>query len=168
MTDYDVIAQADAVYLDTCILPKIDIEGADDEGRLAVILIYLSRIPIFCSFVGFGEFFNVASRKQTQGRIGFPAYLFSCRNLMMEAALGKFQRAEPPEDRAHFIRLAEKLQQRFSKLGGGDIWHIMCAIELKARYENSVLFSFDYGLVRAARSEQMNAVCGKGMNPDVL
>lgn len=64
-----MLAEADAIYLDACVLAKKDIEPGK-ESRLTFVLVYLSTIRIFVSHVGFGEFFKVAGQKQTQKRIG--------------------------------------------------------------------------------------------------
>ena len=168
MNDYQIISKSDALYLDACDLPKIDIEIAGEEARLASILIYLSHIPVYCSFVGFGEFFNVAGKKLTQKRIGIAGYLFSCRALMNDQAMGQLRRVEPVDDKVKFIRLAQRLEAKFAQLGGGDVWHLMCAIQLQSLHQRITLFSFDADLVAAAKAENIQAVCGNGLNPDLL
>jgi hypothetical protein len=156
------------LYLDACVLPKIDIEMAGEEARLTRILIYGSRIPVYCSFVGFGEFFKVAGKKLTQKRIGIAGYLFSCRALMNDQAMGKLRRIEPVEDRVLFIQLARRLEAKFSHLGGGDVWHLMSAIQLQSHHHRITLFSFDTDLVSAAQAEGIQAVCGSGLDPDLV
>jgi hypothetical protein len=162
MTDYQTIAKSKALYLDACVLPKIDIETG---GEVARILTYASRIPIFTSFVGFGEFFKVAGWRSTQKQIGADGYLYSCRKLMMDQQIGKIRRAEPIEDRFAFIRLAHRLRKSW-KLGGGDVWHLMSAIELQSQHSPLTFFSFEKKLVAAAKSEGIEAVYGIGLEPD--
>jgi len=168
MSDYQTICESEAIYLDACVLPKIDLEPTGEDAQLARILIYLSTIPVYTSFVGFGEFFNVAGKKLTQTRIGVAGYLFSCRALMIDEAMGKLRRVEPIEDKAKFFQLAQHLETKFSKLGGGDIWHLMAAMQLQSKYQSATLFSFDAALIRAAKSEGIQAVCGHGLNPDLV
>jgi hypothetical protein len=55
MTPYELIANSDAIYLDTCVLVKID--AKEEPGSpFTRVLIYASKIPVSSSFVGFGEF----------------------------------------------------------------------------------------------------------------
>jgi hypothetical protein len=168
MSDYQTLCNCEALYIDACVLPKIDIEPTGEDARLARILIYLGTIPVYTSFVGFGEFFYVAGKKETQKKIGIAGYLFSCRALMLDEEMGKLRRAEPIEDRIEFLQLAHRLEAKFSKLGGGDIWHLMAAIQLQSRHRSTTLFSFDAGLVKAAKSEGIQAVCGNGLDPDLM
>ena len=168
MTDYQIIVQSNALYIDACALPKIDIETTGHEAQLTRLLVYLSQIPVFCSFVGFGEFFHVAGKKATQRHIGISGYLFSCRALMIDVAQGKLHRAEPVEDKLRFFQLAQRLEKKFSSLGGGDIWHLMSALELQRQYDDLAVFSFDNGLVKAAKSEGLDAVNGVTLDPDQL
>ena len=112
---------------------------------------------------------STSSPGPTAGRFGGAAVCPPIRrSLMMEVDLGKFQRAEPPEDKVSFIKLARKLEGQFAQLGGGDIWHLMSLIELQSRYKSPVLFSFDSDLVNAAKSEGLGAVLGRALNPDTL
>jgi hypothetical protein len=169
MRDYQVISESEALYLDACVLPKIDIEEiASKQARLTRILIYLSSIPVYCSFVSFGEFFNIAGKKRTQKRIGIAGYLFSCRALMIDQAMGKLLRAEPIEDKVQFLQLAQRLGAKFSQLGGGDVWHLMSAIQLQSRHRLTTLFSFDRNLVSAAKCEGIRAVYGSGLEPNLV
>jgi len=168
MSDYEIISKSEALYLDACVLPKIDIETGGEEARLARILIYMSCIPVYCSFVGFGEFFHVAGKKLSQKNIGIAGYLFSCRSLMMDQDIGRLRRVEPGEDKTKFFQLAQRLEAKYSLLGGGDIWHLMAAIELQSGNQQITLFSFDRKLVSAAKAEGIQAVCGNGLDPDLV
>lgn len=168
MTDYEIIGQSNALYLDACVLAKIDLEPADEDARFTRILVHLSRIPVFYSFVGIGEVFRVAGKKKQQGHIGIPAYLFSCRALMNDAAQRKWQRVEPVDDKRRFIQLAERRVEKYSSLGGGDIWHLMAALNLQRKHDALVVFSFDKKLVKAVQSEKLRAVCGVKLDPDKL
>jgi hypothetical protein len=132
------------------------------------ILIYMSRIPTYCSLLGFGEFISVAGKKRTQARIGVAGYLFSCRALLVDLGIGKLRQVEPVADRFQFIRLAEDLLARHSGLGGGDVWHIMAALELSKNHAPIGFLSFDKGLVKAALAEGLPAVYGSDVDADSL
>jgi hypothetical protein len=98
MTPIKALACAGAVYLDASALPKIDIEE-DAASRLVRCLIFMSRVPAYCSLVGFGEFVTVAGQKLTQSRIGATGYLHSCRALLVDMGMGKLRQVEPVADR---------------------------------------------------------------------
>lgn len=167
MNECTLLADADAVYLDASILPKIDIEE-DTGSRVARLLIYGTRIPIFVSFVGLGEFFNVAGKKVTQSRIGTMGYLYGCRALLKDIEMGKIGHVEPPEERFDFIKLADAISSRHGRLGGGDVWHLMAVLQLKAQHRQTVFVSFDAKLVEAASNEGLAAVNGGEVDPDEL
>ena len=78
MSPYKLLANSDAIYLDTCALVKIDLKEEPDS-RFTRVLIYGGGVPIFSSFVGFGEFFSIAGKKKVQAIIGADGYLFCCR-----------------------------------------------------------------------------------------
>ena len=80
--------------------------------------------------------------------------------------MNKLHRVEPVEDKVQFIQLAQRLEVKYSQLGGGDIWHLMSAIQLQSDCPRIALFSFDADLVSAAKAEGIQAVCGKGLDPD--
>jgi hypothetical protein len=167
MDDYELTAGARALYLDACTLAKIDVEE-DVDSNLIRFLVYQPRIPVFSSFVGFGEFFNVVGKKETQRKIGVDGYLFSCRKLMIDFDQRTIKRAEPVGDRFKFLQLAQVLLPRHGHLGGGDVWHLMAALELKRDYPSVVLLSFEADLVKAARSEGIGAVDCKGLNSNTM
>src|SRR5713101_1882269 len=166
-TESEILAESDAIYLDTNVLPKVDIEE-DGASNLARILIYMTGIPVYCSLVGLGEFFHVAGKKVTQARIGPSGYLYGCRALLKDIEIGQIRLVEPVADRFEFIKLANALSARHISLGGGDIWHIMAALQLQSDHERSALFSFDDGLVDAARAEGVNSVNGNNVASDAL
>jgi hypothetical protein len=85
---------------------------------------------------------------------------------MIDETMGTLRRAEPVENKVEFIRLAQRLEAKYAHLGGGDIWHLMTAIELQTQHSPTTLFSFDAKLISAARSEGLHAVCGTGLDPD--
>jgi len=58
MSDYETIGESEALYLDACVLPKIDIEAAGEDARLTRILVYSSTIPVYSSFVAFRRIFQ--------------------------------------------------------------------------------------------------------------
>ena len=94
MNPYEVIANSDAVYLDTCALVKIDAKE-EPGSHLTRVLIYSSKVPVFSSFVGFGEFFSVVGKKTFQKVVGAEGFLFCCRKLMIDFDIKRIQRAEP-------------------------------------------------------------------------
>jgi len=163
MSVCEVLAESKAVYVDACALAKISVEE-DPASALVRCLIYMSRIPAYCSLVGFGEFVSVAGKKLTQQRIGGSGYLYSCRSLEM----GQLNRVEPVNDRFQFIREAEDLLSRHGRLGGGDLWHIMAARQLAKDHTPSTLFSFDKDLVDAAVAEGVQAVYGFRVDRETL
>lgn len=87
---------------------------------------------------------------------------------MNDQAMGKLRRVEPFEDKVQFIQLAQRLEGKFAKLGGGDVWHLMSAIQLQSQHQRTTLFSFDADLISAARSEGIQAVCGNDLRPDLV
>lgn len=167
MTAIEALASASAVYLDASALPKIDIEE-DPSSRLVRCLIYMSRVPAYCSLLGFGEFVTVAGKKVTQSRIGVEGYLYSCRALLVDLGVGKLRQIEPVADRFQFIQLSQALLSRNSGLGGGDLWHIMAALELRKTFSPVAFLSFDKGLVKAAVAEGLVAVYGHDIDTDSL
>jgi len=167
MTPYAEIVNSDAVYLDTCALVKIDAKEEVGSGFTRV-LIYFSRIPVYSSFVGFGEFFGVVGKKEFQEAAGAERFLFVVRQLMIDFDMKKIQRVEPIQDKYGFIQLAQALLPKYVHLGGGDVWHLMAAFNLKSRVPKTVFVSFDSALVTAAQSEGLNAVDGNGLDPNRL
>ena len=167
MSECETIAESSAIYLDASALAKIDIEE-DASSRLVRILIYLSRIPVYCSLVGFGEFVSVAGKKLTQARIGSAGYLYGCRALLVDLEMGKLRLVEPVADRFQFIREAEDILSRHASLGGGDLWHIMAARQLAKDHVPATLFTFDRDLVEAAAAEGLRAVSGFAVDPEAL
>ena len=128
----------------------------------------MSRVPAYCSLLGFGEFVTVAGKKLTQSRIGAEGYLYSCRSVLVDFDMGKLRQVEPVADRFQFIQLAQQLLSRHSGLGGGDLWHIMAALELRNTVSPVVVLSFDKGLVKAAEAEGLVAVYGYDVDTDSL
>jgi len=168
MTEAQTLADACAIYLDTSVLPKIDMEGGNSpQSRLVRLLIYGSRVPVFCSLVSLGEFFKVAGSRRKQAEIGSMGYLHSCRALLTDFER-KIQRVEPPAERWEFLKLADEVVARRGVLGGGDVWHLMAALQLKASHDPAVLFTFDPKLARAAEAEGIGGVYGNRVDPEVL
>lgn len=167
MTPYELVANANAVYVDTCALVKID--AKEEQGSsFTRVLVYLSKIPVYSSFVGFGEFIGIVDKKKFQATVGAEGFLFICRQLMIDFDKKKIQRAEPVEDRFRFLQLAQILLPKYGHLGGGDIWHLMAALNLKNRIPKTTFLSFDRGLISSAQSEGMDAVDGNGLDPNQL
>ena len=167
MDDYDILANSDAIYLDACALVKIDVEE-DPGSRISRILTYLSTIPVYTSFVGFGEFFNVVGKKETQKRIGVEGYLYSCRQLMIDFDMNKIQRVEPVDEKFEFIQLSKRLLAKYRNLGGGDVWHLMSVLELKRNISSTTFVSFEPKLLKAVLSEKINAVHGNKIDSELL
>jgi len=167
MDAYTNIINADAIYFDTSALAKIEFE--ENKSNLTRILAFMTRIPAFSSLVAFGEFVNVAARKESKEKVVTGLnYLTVCRRLMNEFDLGTLKRAEPIENRFKFEQLAGKLCKAYSKLGGGDIWHLMAALELNSRFPSSVFFSYDFALIGVARKEKLLAINGEDLEAKML
>jgi hypothetical protein len=164
---YSVLAESSAIYLDASALPKIDIEE-DLVSGLTRCLIYFSHIPTFCSMVGFGEFVGAAGRKEKEGKIASDGYLYSCRALLVDVEMGKLQMVEPPADRFEFITAARPLVAKYSHLGGGDIWHLLCAAQLSAQHPPATFLSFDKKLCSAATAEGLRVVYGHDLQRELL
>jgi hypothetical protein len=111
---------------------------------------------------------GIFGKKKVQKRIGLENYLYYCRSLMKDFEVNKINRVEPPNDRYQFIKIASRIISRHSKLGGADIWHLMATLELQRLYSSTVLFSYDKKLVTAASLENIIAVYGKNLIPEIL
>jgi hypothetical protein len=165
MDKYKKIVNADAIYLDTCVFVKID--AKEEMGsNFSRALIYFSKIPIYSSFVSFGEFISVVTKKAFQKTAGTDGFLFVVRQLMIDFDMNKIKRIEPIEDKFDFIQLSQTLSEKYSSLGGGDLWHIMAALNLKNQIPNMVFVSFDTKLVKAANTQGLSAIDGNGLDPN--
>jgi len=167
MTDPELLAGADAIYLDTSVLPKIYLQEAADNGP-AILLFGFSQIPLFCSLVVVGEFFSVMGLRRTQETIGVPGYLYRCVALLHDLETGRLRHIEPVEGASEFFQLADQLVARRGGLGGGDIWHLMATAHLKQQFPSAVLLSYDDRLVSAARQEGLAAVDGGSVDTIAL
>jgi hypothetical protein len=167
MSDYDIILKADAVYLDASALVKAITQEPPGDSFVRV-LVYMSRIPAFSSLIGFGEFVSAIGKPHKQRLTGVDGYFHACRMLMIDFELGKIKRAEPPDERSHFIKSMQQVLNYHSKLGGGDLWHLLASLELKRQYPNTVLLTFDKGLKKAGQSEGIDTLDGSGLDSNVL
>lgn len=166
--DYKVLTNADAIYLDTSALLKIDKEEGD-SSRLVRLLVYGSTIPVYSSSVGLSELIGKMGQKKTQASIGGAiGFLFHCRELLLEFELDKIHKVEPPRERQYFIQIAEKLCTKFSALGGADIWHLLSVVELRRKVPTAILLSYDKDMVKAAKQEAIQTLDGNDLNPDVI
>jgi hypothetical protein len=75
MDDHAILANSEAVYLDACTLVKIE-KAEEDRSCLVRLLVYGSSIPMFSSFIGFGEFLSVLGREE-RNMAGVDNYLYS-------------------------------------------------------------------------------------------
>lgn len=167
MDPYELIIKSNSIYLDTSALIKIYKEEGD-SSNLMRLLVYGSTLIFFSSWIAFGEFIGIFGKKELQRKIGPTNYLYNCRSFMQGFDIEKIHRAEPPEDRFHFIKLSEQILSRHAKLGGGDIWHLMTVVELKKSFPSAMLLSYDNKLVNAAEIENIMAVNGKKLVPEML
>jgi hypothetical protein len=167
MSEYETIVKSDTVYLDTSALVKI-VKNEGDSSRFVRLMVYGSDLKIFSSWVAYGEFIGIFNKKEEQKSIGLANYLFNCRMIMNDFDYNKIYRIEPSGDGFQFFKLTEDLLSRHAKLGGADIWHLMAAIELKKSYTLSLLLSYDEDLVNAALSENITAVYGNNLIPELL
>jgi hypothetical protein len=166
MSGYTTLANSDAIYLDTSALAKIEKEEGE-SSRLVRLLVYGSTIPIFTSSVGFGEFIGIIGREE-KNMGGAGGYLYHCRQLMVDFDMQKIRRAEPVPDRFQFVQLADQLASKHSKLGGGDLWHLLAVLELRQTYWATTLLSYDKDLIEAAQSEKIQCVDGCNVLPEIL
>jgi hypothetical protein len=167
MNKYETIVKSDAVYLDTSALVKI-VKNEGDSSRFVTLMVYGSDLKIFSSWVAYGEFIGIFNKKEVQKSIGLANYLYNCRLIMKDFDYNKIYRIEPSDDGFQFYKLTDKFLSRHAKLGGADIWHLMAANELKKSYASSLLLSYDEDLVNAALSEDITAVYGNNLIPELL
>ena len=64
--------------------------------------------------------------------------------------------------------LADQIVGRHGALGGGDVWHLMAALQLKGKHDPVALLSFDSRLAKAAEAEGLAGVDGKRVSPEDL
>jgi hypothetical protein len=167
MNKYEAIVKCNEVYLDACALIKI-VKHEGDSSRFVRSLIYGSDLRFYSSWVAFGEFVGIYNKKEMQKSFGLANYLYNCRSIMKEFEYNKIYRIEPADDKVQFFKLAEDCLNRYAKLGGADIWHLMAALELKKYFPLSLLLSYDSDLVNAALAENIIAVDGNDLNPELL
>jgi predicted nucleic acid-binding protein len=145
----EIVAKAEAVYLDASALVKSVI--VEPPGDHAMRIIYMSGVPLFTSMVGFGEVVSCFGRKDKQLSIGGSwGYLHGVRMLMKDFDIGRIQPVEPPDERRKFLTVAHKLVEKATHLGGGDLWHVMAALELQGEHRETVFLTFDRELLKAA------------------
>ncbi len=167
MEQYEIICQSDSVYLDTSALVKI-VKQEGDSSRFVRLLLHGSDLNFFSSWVAFGEFIAIINKKKLQQTTGLNNYLYNCRSIMKDFDYNKICIIEPPDDSYQFFKLADDFLRHHAKLGGADIWHLIAAIELKKSSPSTLLFSYDKKLVNAALSENITAIYGKNLIPEVL
>jgi hypothetical protein len=167
MNPYETIVKSDAIYLDTSALIKINKEEGNSSNFMRV-LIYGSTINFYASWIAVGEFIGIFGKRALQRKIGQGNYLYYCRSLMKDFDIGKIHRTEPPDDSFQFFTISIDMLSRHAKLGGGDIWHLMTVVELKKSFPSAMLLSYDDKLVNVAEMENIMAVNGKNLVPEML
>ena len=80
----------------------------------------------------------------------------------------KVRRAEPVRGRFQFVQLADQMLSRHARLGGGDIWHLLAVLELQQTYSATTLLAYDKDLVETAQQENIQAVDGSNLVPEIL
>jgi hypothetical protein len=151
------IATAEAVYLDASALVKLVL--VEPPGDRAMRIIYMSGVPLYTSMVGFGEVVSCFGQKKKQASIGGPwGYLHGVRMLMKDFEIGRIQPVEPPDERGKFLVAAHELIQKVAYLGGGDLWHVMAALELQREHGETVFLSFDRKLIKAVPALRLLSV----------
>lgn len=96
-----ILAEAEAVYLDSSALVKSVITEAPGDDTMRIV--YMSRVPLFTSIVGFGEVISCFGRKNKQLSIGGPlGFLQAIRMLLKDFEIGRIQSIEPPTNVAGF------------------------------------------------------------------
>jgi hypothetical protein len=160
------LATAEAIYLDACALVKIEKHDEGVSTNVMNVVVYWSTIPVFVSWVAFGEFVSVLGRITKSNVEG---YLSHCRNLMFDIDhLRNIHRAEPTENPVEFRYLAGQLTGKYAKLGGGDLWHLLTVYELQKTHPGVGFLTYDGCLVKAARAEGLNVIDGKALVLDNL
>jgi hypothetical protein len=159
VTDAEILARSDAIYLDTSVFPKLYLQETSDNGP-AILFFSFSRVPLYCSLVVVGEFISVMGLKRTQAAIGVSGYLHRCLALLHDLESGRLRHVEPARSGAEFFPLADSLVAAQGGLGGGDVWHLMAATHLRQQFPSSALFSYDADLVKGARRAGIAAVYG--------
>ena len=167
MKDHKTLAESEAIYLDTSVFPKLDIEH-EKKANATRVLVFFTSIPIFFSWVSLVEYLGVLRRKENDKEIGTDVYLECVRRLLGEIERRKFQLVHPPMDRWEFHRDAGPLIRKYSRLGGGDIWHLLATVQLVTKHPRATLLSFDRDLIKAAKEEGIRAVYGKRVNHKLL
>lgn len=164
MNEYEKIAQANNIYLDASVLFKtILYEG--QSSNLVNILIYPTTIQMFSSYVALGEWIGKYNRKKEQAKIGgAEGYLYLCRQLMNDFDVKKIKRAEPSKDKSQFIKCSKSLSDKYPKIGGADIWHLLAVLELKQNKPDIIMLTFDKTLKDTALKESIDAVYGRALN----
>jgi hypothetical protein len=87
---------------------------------------------------------------------------------MIDFDMGRIKRTEPVEDKFRFMQLAKVLLPKHGHLGGGDVWHLMAALQLKSQVSKTIFVSFDRRLIAAAEAEGLEAVDGNGLDSNQL
>jgi hypothetical protein len=162
---YEVIAQSERLYLDSSVLVKLSL--GEEETPFVNILYLGSLIPIYASFVAFGEYIACLGKKRVQGKIGSQGFLSGARQLRYEFE-NKLRRAEPPDNKAIFTRRSNALLSKYSNIGGGDLWHLLAVTELSTSKGPVTFVSFDRNLAKAATMEGITAVYAKSLKPEPL
>jgi hypothetical protein len=164
---YETIVKSDVIYLDTSALIKINKEEGNSSNFMR-LLIYGSTINFYASWIAFGEFIGIFGKRDLQRKIGQGNYLYYCRSLMKDFDIDKIRRTEPPDDSFQFFKISSEILSRHTKLGGGDIWHLITVVELQKSFPSALLLSYDKKLVKAAGLEKIMAVNGNHLLPEML
>ena len=53
-------------------------------------------------------------------------------------------------------------------IGGGDLWHVLSAVDLRRRGADVSLLAYDDGLLKAAGAENITVVDGRRLKPERL
>ena len=146
------------MYLDTCVFVKVEFEEGL-SSNVARVLSFMTKNKVFSSSVAFGEFIGVLGRKESKEKeINTIGYLVTCRRLMVDFDMKQINQVEPVADRFNFLTLAQTLSTRYPHLGGGDLWQLMAALNLRGPFPAAILISFDRKLIEAARQEGISSV----------
>lgn len=165
ISKYEMIARSERLYLDTSVLVKLSL---DEKETPFVNVLYLGcLIPIYISFVAFGEYIGCLGKKRIQSKIKSEGFLSDARQLRYEFE-NKLRRIEPPDNKAIFSRRSNALLLKHSSIGGGDLWHLLSLMELSTREGPVTFISFDKKLARIATAEGINAIYAKDMEPEPL
>jgi predicted nucleic acid-binding protein len=119
MDDYAAIIGASEIYVDTCVLLKLDFDEGPSSNVARMIFSLTTNKNVFTSKVASGEFIGALGRKESkEKKIDTVDYLLTYRRLMVDLEMKRVNEVEPIADRFKFQKLAETLSGHYPELKG--------------------------------------------------